>query len=845
MSVAALNVRIGGDIRELNKALKDAEKAVRAASSRIGEAARDLSTKLTLPLIGFGVVAIKAAGEIEALQKAMAATFQGAGRSLSEAATEVDNLRKAAEAPGLDFEQAIKASLRLQGVGLSAENARETIVQLANAIATSGGTAENLNGVTVQLAQIISKGKILNSDLMVMKENMPGLAKVMQDTFGTDQADRLREMGVSGKEFVERITAAMAKLPRVEGGISNSIVNAGTAIKMFLASVGESLNKALNVSAKLDGFAKWLGGLAEGFSNLDEGTKKLIAGIGVFAIALGPMLKVGQGVVVVVGAMINAYKVLQVALLKSLAGEAIPSAIKAFQALSLASKLTILGAAIGIVLAAAAAFKMLEEDTSAAAMATKSVNEVMKTAEAAVASERISVDLLIGTIKSNTAAYVDKKKALDELKKISPEYFGNLDLEKLKVEDVTKAQNLYIDSLLRGARAKAAQDKLIDLDRKRSELQEKLDRASANNTTSTAQNSGIGGSIAMDISRANAKKTVTQALVEEIAALNAEDAKLREVINTNRAATPAEIAAGLATKKTAEVTETAAEKTKRLREERKQLKETTNAAKDADEAETASLEAYQRQVESAEAAVIAYNQTLLDAIKSEDLARAASAGATDTSGGPSGSETPLSGGKEVQGKTDQQEKEEQQIERLKQMKEGLDALPTAAETAASAISSFGDILASSLEQGGASWKSFASAAVSAIAQVINQLIKMTVARAIASAIQKGSAINPLVGIALAGVAGTLAGALFKKLVGAAKFAKGTMNAPGGMALVGEEGPELINLPARSQVYTASQTKNILGGGGGGNVSVSGEFTVRGTDLVLVLDRVQNKQTRYQ
>ena len=72
-----------------------------------------------------------------------------------------------------------------------------------------------------------------------------------------------------------------------------------------------------------------------------------------------------------------------------------------------------------------------------------------------------------------------------------------------------------------------------------------------------------------------------------------------------------------------------------------------------------------------------------------------------------------------------------------------------------------------------------------------------------------------------------------------------MNAPGGMALVGEEGPELINLPARSQVYTASQTKNILGGGGGGNVSVSGEFTVRGTDLVLVLDRVQNKQTRYQ
>ena len=841
MSVAALNVRIGGDIRELNKALKDAEKAVRTASSRIGEAARDLSTKLTLPLIGFGVVAIKAAGEIEALQKAMAATFQGAGRSLSEAATEVDNLRKAAEAPGLDFEQAIKASLRLQGVGLSAENARETIVQLANAIATSRGTAENLNGVTVQLAQIISKGKILNSDLMVMKENMPGLAKVMQDTFGTDQADRLREMGVDGKEFVEKITAAMAKLPRVEGGISNSIVNAGTAIKMFLASVGESLNKTFNISTKLDGFAKWLGGLAEGFSNLDEGTKKLIAGVGVFAIALGPMLKVGQGVVVVVGAMIKAFNVLQVTLLKSIAGEAIPSAIKAFQALNLATKLTILGAAIGVVLAAAAAFKMLEEDTSAAAMATKSVNEVMKTAEAAVASERISVDLLIGTIKSNTAAYVDKKKALDELKAISPAYFGNLDLEKLKVEDVTKAQNLYIDSLLRGARAKAAQDKLIEIDRKRSELQEKLSRATANNTSSTAQNSGIGGSIAMDISRTNAKKTFTQALNEEIAALEEQDKKLREVINTNRAATPAEIAAAEATKKATAVTEAATGKTKGLREEKDRLKETTKAAKKAEDDYLYSVEAeirFQNTINKNIKEEIE-NREKIKKIKKElgdiptlDLVNAPKPGAPK----------PVAEGyKPDRDKTT----EEAKVDRIKQMKEGLEALPTLAETAAGAMSSFGESVASSLEQSGASWKSFAMAAVDAIAKVINHLIKMTVAKAIASAIEKGSVINPLVGIALAGVAGTLAGSLFKKLVGAAAFAKGTMNAPGGMALVGEEGPELINLPARSQVYTASQTKNILGGGGGGNVSVSGEFTVRGTDLVLVLDRVQNKQTRHQ
>lgn len=42
------------------------------------------------------------------------------------------------------------------------------------------------------------------------------------------------------------------------------------------------------------------------------------------------------------------------------------------------------------------------------------------------------------------------------------------------------------------------------------------------------------------------------------------------------------------------------------------------------------------------------------------------------------------------------------------------------------------------------------------------------------------------------------------------FAKGTDFAPGGMALVGEEGPELVNLPRGSKVFTAAQTNKMIG-----------------------------------
>lgn len=49
--------------------------------------------------------------------------------------------------------------------------------------------------------------------------------------------------------------------------------------------------------------------------------------------------------------------------------------------------------------------------------------------------------------------------------------------------------------------------------------------------------------------------------------------------------------------------------------------------------------------------------------------------------------------------------------------------------------------------------------------------------------------------------------------GGQSFASGTPYAPGGLSLVGEQGPELINVPRGSQIYPTGQTQQMLGGGG--------------------------------
>lgn len=76
------------------------------------------------------------------------------------------------------------------------------------------------------------------------------------------------------------------------------------------------------------------------------------------------------------------------------------------------------------------------------------------------------------------------------------------------------------------------------------------------------------------------------------------------------------------------------------------------------------------------------------------------------------------------------------------------------------------------------------------------------------------------------------------------FATGTAYAPGGLTLVGENGPELVNLPRGSQVTQAYRTRNELAQEGAGGVTniLSGNFTFQNAEAVQAffnrLDKTQ-------
>lgn len=80
---------------------------------------------------------------------------------------------------------------------------------------------------------------------------------------------------------------------------------------------------------------------------------------------------------------------------------------------------------------------------------------------------------------------------------------------------------------------------------------------------------------------------------------------------------------------------------------------------------------------------------------------------------------------------------------------------------------------------------------------------------------------------IAGIALVALGSVISNVFKRSAFAVGTRNAPGGLALVGERGPELVNIPRGSQVIPAAQTANMLGGVGQ-SIEVFG--VLRGQDI---------------
>lgn len=411
-----LTVGLGLDASDLNKGINNAQSKLESFANKVESIGQKLSVSLSLPLGILATKIFKSTAEYERLElslKAIEGSAEGAKKRIAE-------LTEVAKLPGIGFEQAIKGDVRLRAVGIAANTSKAILQEFANAIAFTGGTAEQLDLVTYQLGQMSAKSKVLGNDLRPIIEQAPAVASAIKEMFGTVDPEiisaKLAAAGKNSTQFIEELVVKLKDIPRVEGGFSNALDNMGNALNRFFSEIGTQIVKDFDLSTKIDSLSGVLETLAQSFNSLDPSIRNVIVIIGGLAIVLPPLM-------FAIGGLMTAFT-------------------------ALASPITLIATAlvllVGATLETIATTKKFNE-------ATKSLEQINKDAEKSIRTQTLSIEKNIDILRDSKSTTDEVKKAKKELIALNPEYEKALKGEVINYGELNKVTSVTIGKLLKVA----------------------------------------------------------------------------------------------------------------------------------------------------------------------------------------------------------------------------------------------------------------------------------------------------------------------------------------------------------------------------------------------------------
>lgn len=513
-NLASINIRFLVNLAELNTGLKNAVKIAERTGKDMQQVGIDLSKSITLPILALGAASIKSFGDLEALDKGLSSVMGSA----EAAAIEFEKLREVAKLPGLGLEEAVRGSVRLQSAGFSADQARESLLAFGNALATVGKGKNELDLVILALTQLQNKSSGFGQDLRQLTEQLPQLRGVLTAAFGTADSEAISDLGVTGKEVVQLITKEFAKLPKVAGGINNAFENASDAGKIALADFGKAINKAFNIEGVINSLSQSLTDLVEVFKELSPNTQKTILGFAGVAAGIGPVL-------VGLGGLIRLMPLVTTAVV------------------GLSSAFLFLPAVIAGLAAVYVAFDAYRssvlrttEAQRVQAREQKLSNELNAEATRMIAAQRLELDKWVLTARNTKLPLQERKEAMDAINKISPEFLGNLTLETINTDAATTAINKYNEALFKGALARAAVAKVDAnaLKRVEAELKYQAQTYEYNKKKNAAQAKGWAEYEKFADAENGKQARALFQYEETLRLLDAEDERLKKIVETNQ-----------------------------------------------------------------------------------------------------------------------------------------------------------------------------------------------------------------------------------------------------------------------------------------------------------------------
>jgi len=236
----------------------------------------------TLASIGIGALAstfAKAGIEADRTEKRIA----NLAKPFGETAAVMEFAAKAASTYGLSQTQASNAVAdlyaRLRPTGTSLEQIKTTFLGVNNAAAAMGLTADQTDGVLLQLSQALGSGKLQGDEFRSVMEQLPSIGQAIAKTMGVNIAD-LKNLGSEGKITSDIVIQALGELAKQTPPPPDAYKEFQAALADLQTEIGTKLLPALTP------FVQLAAQLLDVFSKLPEPVQTLVVGLGGIAAAL-------------------------------------------------------------------------------------------------------------------------------------------------------------------------------------------------------------------------------------------------------------------------------------------------------------------------------------------------------------------------------------------------------------------------------------------------------------------------------------------------------------------------------------------------------------------------------
>ncbi|WP_435263454.1 hypothetical protein [Tenacibaculum sp. nBUS_03] len=437
--LASINIKFFADLKQFSTQMQNANRKLQKMGKQLQGLGTTLSVGVTAPFVGFSVLALKNWDTQEKAIAQVEAGLSSVGDSVGYTSEQLQKMASGLQETSLFGDEDILKNVTAQLLTFTniANEEFSRTQKVALDLATRLGG--DLKGASIQL------GKALNDPIA----NLSALSR-SGIQFSEDQKALIKSFAQTNR-LADAQNVILNELEKQYGGSAAAAAKAGTgSFKQLSNSIGDLSEEFGKIIGEfLVPFVEKVKGLVTWFQKLSVSTKKIIVVVSAFAAALGPLL-------------------LSLGFLMTTVIPGLTTAFAGLSAVIVANPLGVLAIALTAVVSGVL---LLTSNLGGLTDVTEQWSEVTKKATKSIADEKLQLDKNLIVARDEGKSKKERLKAIDALKKQYPKYLDFLSLENINTQKTKDATNQLIDALLVKAKVQAAQEKMVEVEKKLLDLQ--------------------------------------------------------------------------------------------------------------------------------------------------------------------------------------------------------------------------------------------------------------------------------------------------------------------------------------------------------------------------------------